>query len=406
MSATATLQNKRARFVTDKALQQEHAVTSPSDAAVCAVTSVLSGLGSLRDLQRTFFHELHSEFFKHKLRLKALNERVAILSKEDFIPSSANLKFSIYASDLLREENDAAVTTAQTNCETSIRVMQNAVRKQLLALAKLEIIAVQKAIRGTVARSTASIAATLAIGDPTIDNNQSCDIYQLLFDTVLAGPPLLKHTEFSDVDSLYTRIHEFAVASTPDEAGARPYRHTEERVIYNVTTASPTYVSFKTIFTAIFVTSWDTYETQESVIKAAATMKEFIGTIRASTATATTAMDVDALDLTNPATVEQVIEKRVSASVREETKKLAQQIQKLQSTVSKNGTRGANPPSASLKKKKGSTHPKKPTATARKRQSKPAAKAAAVANDSSKQSATSRKKSQQRRKPSKNNTRK
>ncbi|CAJ1951614.1 unnamed protein product [Cylindrotheca closterium] len=406
MTATGTLStNKRAQFATDKTLQPT-LLTTPSEAVECVAITALTANGSLQELQRTYFRELFTEFIKLKKNLKNLNDRQITLNQDDYVPRSTKFKFQLHSSARLLEESKADVDKVEHACNTAVGLMQTTICDELKKLVKLEIASVQKAIQHCIARSVVVIAITLAIGDPDLSETKSCDIYQFIFDTADAQtPPFLKHSEFSNVNAVYDCIFALAHAHTPAETGTTAYRYEADRIMYAVTATSPTVVVFQHIFQALFVDSWDTFEKQTSTIANTELMKKFIALARAETSTATTAMAIADLDLTNPQTVQDIINQRVNDQICEKTKKLEQQLQTIQRSMVKNDVRGATRPGASIKKKKSTPNRQPSASNSGKQQLKTVAKADAVVADSSKRKSTSRKKTLQKNKPSRNNSR-
>lgn len=400
MPAAGNHPTKRTRFDTDTA--QELPLTTPSDAADCAVIAALTANGTLQESQKAYFRELFGEFFRLRKHLKDYEDRRSKISETGHVVSSTKLNFQLKASARLQEDDKAALDALDNQVGVDLTIYQDKLKGHIDSLLKLEIKCVKSAIKKHVARSIVIISTSLAIVDPDLDDKKGCDIYQLLLDTATNDSlPLLKYSEFDDANGIYDMIFQLAqdgVASgeTPTSA----YRPTAGRT-YAVTAESTVVLSFKNVIKALFLDSWDTFLKQETQVANLKKMKTFIANIRAKKSTEDTAMDLANLDLTNAQTVQDIIDHRVD----EKTKQLAHKVKKLQLAVAKNKPRGATQPSASLKKKKDSPAPKKAPAK------NVPAKAAGVANDTSKPKPTnskkqSKKQSNQKRKNSRKTSRK
>lgn len=389
MSATGTQSpNKRVRFDKDKTHQPK--VTTPSEAAECVVIAALAANGSLQELQKDYFREAATKFLKLRKRLHLLTNRKAQLSTEGNYVRSTIFKFTLNASADLREDNATEVNAISTQCGIIVDMMQKKLQTQLIQLTDLEIALVQKSIKACVIHSTTTITTMLALLDSDLDEAHGCDIYQYVFDQDNTPCSLLKHTELASYNAIYDGIHEAAVNnSPPNEVPTEAYRHTADRSMYNVTATSTSVVSFKTIFKALFVNSWDTFLQQTTHLANTQKMKLFLTQLHADSATEQVATSIAELDLNDPETVKAAIDHRVN----ERTKKLEQSLQRLQTTIAKNSSRGANKPGASSKKKKGQPRGSK-SATA---------KADGADKDSSakKKQTPSRKKSKPKLKPTK-----
>ena len=73
MPAAGNHSTKRTRFDTDTA--QELPITTPSDAADCAVIAALTANGTLQESQKAYFRELFGEFFRLRKHLKDYEDR-------------------------------------------------------------------------------------------------------------------------------------------------------------------------------------------------------------------------------------------------------------------------------------------------------------------------------------------
>ena len=390
MSATGTQSSKkRVKFDTDKTHQPK--ITTPSEAAECVIIAALAANGSLQELQKDYFREAATNFLKLRKRLHTLTERKEKISTNGNFVRSTIFKFTLNASANLLEDNADGVTAISDQCDIIVNMMQSKLQEQLIELTNLEIESVQKSIKACVIHSITTITTTLALLDPDLGEAHGCDIYQFVFDNDNATTcPLLKHSELTSYNAVYDGIHVAAVNnSAPDEAPTTAYRYTEDRSLYNVTATSSSVVSFQTLFKALFVNSWDTFLQQNINIANTHKMKLFLTQLHADTATETVATNIADLDFSDPKTVKDVIDHRVN----ERTKKLEQQLQKMQIIIAKNSSRGATKPGASTKKKTG--QPRRPKSVT--------AKADGADKDSSakKRQTPSRKKSQPKRRPSK-----
>ncbi|CAJ1931839.1 unnamed protein product [Cylindrotheca closterium] len=223
----------------------------------------------------------------------------------------------------------------------------------------------------------------------------------MMYDSAgLGGPPILKFSEFASSSDIYDKIHEIATEHTPTEAPTAAYRPNLDYT-FCVTAATPIVKIFNTITKALFVTSWTTYLEQKTANENLLRVKHFISLTRAATATTTTAMDVDNIDITNTLSVESHIDKCVRLETKKQTKNLEKEIQTLKCAIAKNNSRGAKLPGASDKKK---TDQKRRT-SGTKPQPKTAAKVAGADAATSKPKPNSGRKSQKKGKTSRNKKR-
>lgn len=393
MSATGTLTTKRTRFTSDET--QELPSTTPLEAAKCVGISALTAIGSLQEPQTTFFLELQSEFLKLQKALENLNERKSQLQQAGKFASSTKFKFEPTASARLLEDDTVGFEAIKTQCKSIVMHMQINLNSELVKLLVLEIKSVKKAIQNCIAKSIVSIASTLALSDPTFtDKSKAGEIYQLTYGSAgIGGLPILKHSEFESAYDIYDKIHEMATEHTPTEAAMTAYRPVMDHA-FCVTATSPIVKTFNTITKALFVDSWNTYLEQTTARNNLVRVKQFISLVRATTATTTTAMDVDNIDITNTQSVATHIDKCVRTETKKQTKNLEKEIQILKRVIAKNTSRGAKLPSASHKKKTGS---KRPTVAA--------VKAAGADAASSKPKPNLGKKSQKKGKNSRNKKR-
>ena len=397
MSATGNLNNKRVR--TDPDAKHQPVVTTPLQAAECYVIASLTANGSLQESQKTYYQELFSEFIQLRKSLKHFEERLAKLNEAGAMLRSAQFNFTLNPTARLLEDNKDGVTAVQQASDASLLVMHDRFKDHVISLLKLERDCVKKAIRNLIAKSIVAIATSIAIVDPTLTDNQACDIYQFVLDSAASANtpqlliPVLKYSEFDNANSIYDQI--FALSregANADELPATAYRHTADKT-YAVTVDSPAVKSFIQVLKILFFQSWETFLQRDKQLEDGKKMRSFLANIRAKTATEDTALNIAQLDLTDAATVQNVIDHRVN----EQVKLLKKQVKQLQQRVAKNNTRGATQPRASAKKKKGSNQPQLP-----------AEEVDAAANDSSgnkNRPTNSKRKSAQRKRNSRNKSR-
>ncbi|CAJ1945388.1 unnamed protein product [Cylindrotheca closterium] len=249
---------------------------------------------------------------KLKKTLNTFNDRLQLLQKPGYVASSCNFKFELNPTDRLLADDEAKVEKLHDEVNIARVLFQGQMQAQIIALVKLEIASVQNAIRKSVAKSIVDITTTLALLDPTLEEGHNSDIFQFVLDTDTADlPSLLQHSEFQTKHKLYDLIHTFAqeqaTATTPTDA----YRPTEDRT-YAVDDTSPTVILFLQISQAVFVTSWDTYLKQIALLENTKKVKAYLSASTAEKATQDTAMALADLDLNDPVTVKNVIDKSVA----------------------------------------------------------------------------------------------
>lgn len=297
--------NKRVRFnelegLNDDELQllADTDYNSPFEASRARVLSTLTDLVALRESQKKFALEAHFAFIKMRKELEQLKRRKEKVIVENYQVRSTKFKFKLTASDRLLEENEAQVAALNEQAEISIKYMQEKLRENVASLLTLEIAALTKALRLHFAKTVIAIAASLAIIDPDIDEEDFADIYQIVFDRdrgiLLGSSSMFKGDE---TNALYAMLHELRQTQNPAEFPGEPYVQPDTPRQYKVTTTSEVVLTFVSVLKTVFIEGWKTFELQQQLTDNSKRVREFFESAKATQSTAETAMDVDQLNL-------------------------------------------------------------------------------------------------------------
>jgi hypothetical protein len=348
-------------------------------------------LASLPPPIKTLAIKYNSSFLQLRIDLRNLEATHSRLAKEDFIPHSARFKFDLNASDRVKEQASEPYKALVEQADVALLLFKSAAKKQIVRVVELEILTTKQAIAKLFCDATGILAIAFTIHHPTMMNYQAPALIYLVFDR--HHQSLLEYSEIQpdSPQHYFNLLHE----AHPVPSGLYESQTLEP---HDIAAVEPAEERFKDLLDALFCRSWNAYCAAKTDTLRNLELQEFCEERLKEQATATVAMDLDAVTADSPE-----LAKAVSDQVALSTKSLQAQVTRLTNKLnqlqeSKNKPPGANQSSAQPKKKKDSPQ----QATARTKPKAAAQKAAAAANDSTASSKTKTR----RGKGKKNNTKK
>jgi hypothetical protein len=328
-------------------------------------------LASLPPPIKSLAIKYNSTFLKLRIDLRNLETTHSRLAKEEFIPHSARFKFDLNASERVKEQASEQYKALVEQADVALLLFKHAAKKQIVRLVELEILTTKQAIAKLFCDATGILACAFAIHHPAMDNFRAPALIYLVFDR--HHQRLLEFSELppESPQEFFNLLHEVH----PVPSGIY---ESETLDIDVISVVEPAEESFKDLLDALFYRCWSAYLVAKTTVVRNLELQEFCEERLKEQATATVAMDLDAVTVDSPE-LAQAVQDLVSTN----TKSLQAQVTRLtnklnQLTVQKNQSPGANGSSARSKKKKDSSH----QAIARPRPKANAQKAAAVANGS------------------------
>jgi len=347
MIASGVRPSKRTRKDPSDPSGNPKSTITPFEASKCKLVEMLATLPTLRESQKTYLLDTHVHFIKLRKTLKNLHSRKTEASVEFYKLRSTRFNFDLSVSDQLYSEKKADIDAMRETCTLAIKIMQEKLREEVVKVIKLEIDSVLKRIKSLYLDTVSVVAKTLAMLDPSVDDDRAHDICRFCFDKAAHAPVLFKHSGFDNANDFYDQIFENERQADPASVQQRtPYRHTADTQ-YSVTATTPAVVTFLSVIKSLFTTSWDIYVSSELEREKSQAVHQFIKTITTAKASETTAMQVDDIQAPDNPTLDETIKRAVAL----EGKKIRSELQKDLRPISKNSTRGGTKSTASLKKK-------------------------------------------------------
>jgi hypothetical protein len=334
---------KRARFADPNSSEPGPAtLTTPTKAAKSFATQ---NFASLPSATKSLVNHYFDKFIKLKTKERQQALTLKKFTNDTYIPKSAHVKLELNGSTRVKEKQE--YKTLATEVQNMVTTFQKEATKAIKTAAALEMQETASEITVLFCNAMLDLANIALISiSPTKDTNK--DAWILALSTIKNHPTLLQHVNVEDFDTFVKDYHEHTPKVTGTEPGkfARITTIEKTAIIYQAQ-------DFPETIRTLFVKSWEAqlkvYQDQERRLATETYVK---GRLE-SKATKATAEAMDLEKTIDAATMDSLIEKKIT----EKTKGLQTKVDRLteqlrRSRNVKNKPRGASPDSASQKKKK------------------------------------------------------
>jgi hypothetical protein len=315
-----------------------------------------------------------------KLHNKARQRSITIekMAEDDFIPTSARIKFELGATQKVKET--ATFTTLAASTKELVETFQKTLKTNMLTVAKLELRSIQSDIDNTILEAVRDLTTV------TVMNHFPDHETHPLAPRALARATLEDHfdvlNEFSTLDSnsLFLRYRNITADPTPTyEPGTMP---AGDR-LHVACLIAPLFGLLKKICVDAWSEQLDAIQKKKKQLA----LDHYVQSTLTEMATADTSMILDREPTIEPAVIKSLIAKGVNDATKDLQKTVARLQQSIERSSSKK-TRGA-PRAPSTKKK--------PTGTSNKRN--PKSNASAAESDKDNSAETNKKQQNSKRAP-------
>lgn len=369
---TATENNnngKRVRTAHEKSSTSRSLTNTAID---CAKFTASVAIASLPNAIKPLAEHYFTKFIALKVELHKLAASKARLANDDFIPTSARIKFQLVASERVKEQAPAALTTLIEDSEYILAVFKADIKKRVIRLLDLEIKVADEALQLCFCTAVAALGVATSIHVFNCDNRLAKN---LVTATIEDHQELLQHTGISAAPNTdrSTAQELFGILKTVTNDGAA------EHVVGTLDPASkilvaPAIPDFKSTLEALFLRSWDQYLVKKAETARQICVQEFVQEQLVENITADVAMDLEGITQNS-----QKLDEYISSKITAGTKKLQAKVDRLSEKANSNNSKnkhGAQKSSASVKR---NPRDQKTQSTITKMKKKAASKAATAA---------------------------
>jgi hypothetical protein len=343
MTTTATEDQARKRVrITDPS---ELSTTIRSSVTVDFVTRSFASLPTpIKTLASHYTEKLT------KLQNKARQRSITIekMAEDDFIPTSARIKFELGATQKVKET--ATFTTLAASTKELVATFQNTLKANMLTVAQLELSSIQSDINTTILKAVRNLTTITVMNHFPDSENHPFAPRALARATFEAHFEILKKFSTLESDSLFLRYKKVTADPAP------PYEpHTMppgER--QHISCLIPELFG---LLKKICVDSWSEQLDAIQKKKKSLALDHYVQSTLTEMATADTAMILDQEPTIEPAVIKSLIAKGVNDATKELQKPVARLQQTIERTSAKN-TRGAQR-APSTKKKSNVSQPQR-----------------------------------------------
>jgi hypothetical protein len=334
---TATEPNRNGKRV--KFAQEKNSSSSPPSTAIDCAKFAASV--TIKPLAEHYF----KEFIALKIELYQLAKTKVRLANEDFVPTSARIKFELNATERVKEQAPAALTTLIDSAELTLGVFKADIKKKVIQLLDLEIKVASNALKLLFCNAVCSLGVATGIHVYNCDNFRS---RYLITATMEAHPELLQHTGISSRDATRTATQEFfgLVKTIVND-------NSDEHIVGTLDPAhlalvAPTIPDFKSTLEALFVRSWTQYLSKKAESTRQIAVKTFVEEELKESITSEVAMDLEGI-AADPSKLEQYISSKIAEGTRTLRATVDRLSDKSPRTKSKSKTEKATPNTAKNK---------------------------------------------------------
>jgi hypothetical protein len=358
---------KRVRIAQTKSPSGSLTRTAIDCAKFAASITIASLPTAIKPLAEHYF----SKFIALKLELHQLATTKARLANEDFVPTSARVKFKLVATERVQEQAPAALQTLVDDSDYILAAFKADIKKRVIRLVDLEIKVATDALQLNFCYAAGALGVATSIHQFNCDHHKA---KHLVITTFEDNEELLKHSGISSPNTERSALQEFfgLLKTITNDA-------TEEHVVGTLAqeykdAVTPAAADYKSVIDALFVRSWDQYLARKAETARQISVREFVEEELRESITSDVAMDLE--EITDKS---KKLDDYISSKVTEGTRKLQGHVNRLEKQVSNpKNQKGAQKSSASVKRnqKDQKTKPKP------KKNQAAAPKAAAAANGS------------------------
>jgi hypothetical protein len=318
-------------------------------AIVAAKTQVIISIASLCPAIKVLAEDFTGKFIKLRSELHGRLLNKERLSKDDFVPKSAQFEFKLGTSRVSEDSGEFKTLAETVELHKSVFVIR--LKEAMVQLADLEIKALKEAISHLYCHAARALAIAFTVNAPELNRAHSTTILQYTF--TLYSKDLLRFAEMPpremddkefDMDKFFKLLSEVTQSDTTfvETFG---YANEAERDLL-----TPVVASYKELMKNLFVVSFEQFVSVKEQIVRDIETKKFVDDYMKSTATEATAIALEEVKIDSKS-IDTIVEEKLAA----QNKKLQSQISKLQKSLK--GTRGARPNTS--QQKQGDTTPKK-----------------------------------------------
>lgn len=336
-------------------------------AVSCAKLTASICIASLPDAIKPLAQHYFSKFLASKIELLGLVNTKTRLANADYVPTSARFKFELKASTRVKEQAAAELTTLTDDTTYILEIFKNDLKLRVVKLVKLETKVLTEMMQFDTCIAIGALGTAIALHHFGVDNDKA---RTLIISTLEQDSDLLKHYRVNDVDSIETVLQKFfgdIKSATADPLDIHVVGTLSQEQKDSVESAVP---SLTALIEALFARSWDNYLARKAELLRHVAVRSYVEENMREDATADVAMDLEDITVNS-----KKLGDLVAAQVNSSTRKLQQEISRLQKAVPKKQS-GAQKSSAANKSKKKTDQKTTP------RGGTNAQKAAAAARDS------------------------
>jgi hypothetical protein len=249
-----------------------------------------------------------------------------------FIPTSARIKFQLVASERVKEQAPAALTTLIEDSEYILAVFKADIKKRVIRLLDLEIKVADEALQLCFCTAVAALGVATSIHVFNCDNRLAKN---LVTATIEDHQELLQHTGISAAPNTdrSTAQEFFGILKTVTNDGAA------EHVVGTLDPASkilvaPAIPDFKSTLEALFLRSWDQYLVKKAETARQICVQEFVQEQLVENITADVAMDLEGITQNS-----QKLDEYISSKITAGTKKLQAKVDRLSEKANSNNSK-------------------------------------------------------------------
>jgi hypothetical protein len=284
--------------------------TSIERARFTANVTLVSLPNTIKPLAEHFL----ATFLKLRLEIRRFEHTKSKLAIDDYVPSSARIKFELGATERVKENASDAYTTLVNDTELTKHVFQNDLKRNLIKLADLEISELQKSVRNTFCEACGALSIAYAIHIPEFNKTLAHALVLAVMEkhhaTLLLHSELDTPQDFFDTLATATNdhhpIHNFGAFPLTQQVDSETEMGEDPLTI---------------VLTAIFVNSWTEYLRSENEKARILETKTFADSILKDNITAQVAMDLE--DVTPSSSS---IKELIATEIEKKTKHLKKQL--------------------------------------------------------------------------------
>lgn len=320
--ATETNDNgKRVRIAQEKSSTSRSLTSTAIDCAKFTASVTIASLPTaIIPLAEHYF----TEFIALKVELYKLAASKARLTNEDFVPTSARIKFELVATERVKEKASAELTTLIDSAELTLNVFKADIKKKVNQLLDLEIKVATDALKLMFCGAVAGLGVATAIHVYNCDDNKA---KYLVTATIEKHPELLQHTGISTTQDFFGLLKTL----TNDNADEHIVGTLEDAQKESVATAIP---DFKSTLEALFLRSWVQYLAKKAETTRQLAVKSFVEDELKESITSEVAMDLEGIT-EDPSK----LDKFISDKIMEGTRKLRAKVERLTETSTRSNSK-------------------------------------------------------------------